>query len=97
MFTISFKSIILPVTLILIILLTLIFYDFLLININKRIDIINSIIITRLINENCLHLNKIYNFPSNLIAIILINYLLLTLVIIVKITNIFYGPLRSIK
>nr|YP_004935241.1 NADH dehydrogenase subunit 6 [Cramptonomyia spenceri]AET13066.1 NADH dehydrogenase subunit 6 [Cramptonomyia spenceri] len=45
--------------------------------------------------ENNLNLNKLYNFPSNLITLLLINYLLLTLIVIVKITNIFYGPLRQ--
>ena len=46
------------------------------------------------IDENSLHLNKLYNFPINLITIILIIYLFLTLIAIVKITNIFEGPLR---
>nr|QXG82955.1 NADH dehydrogenase subunit 6 [Tabanus haysi] len=44
--------------------------------------------------ENSLSLNKLYNFPTNIITLILINYLLLTLIAVVKITNIFYGPLR---
>jgi NADH-ubiquinone oxidoreductase chain 6 len=54
-----------------------------------------SIIITKnLTKENNLILNKIYNFPINLITILLINYLFLTLIATVKITNIFEGPLR---
>lgn len=44
--------------------------------------------------ENSLTLNKLYNFPINLITIILIIYLFLTLIAVVKITNIFEGPLR---
>nr|UOU85380.1 NADH dehydrogenase subunit 6 [Rhamphomyia physoprocta] len=45
-------------------------------------------------NENILNLNKLYNFPTNLLTLLLINYLLISLVAIVKITNMFYGPLR---
>lgn len=44
--------------------------------------------------ENAISLNKLYNFPTNLITIILINYLFLTLVAIVKITDSNQGPLR---
>lgn len=46
------------------------------------------------INENNNNLNKLYNFPTNFITLFIINYLFLTLVIAVKITNFFYGPLR---
>nr|YP_010265780.1 NADH dehydrogenase subunit 6 [Coquillettidia nigricans]UIS24534.1 NADH dehydrogenase subunit 6 [Coquillettidia nigricans] len=49
---------------------------------------------TNLINENWMSLYKIYNFPSNMITILLINYLLLTLLMTVKITKKNYGPLR---
>lgn len=97
MFSISFKFIIMPITAIIILTIILIFYDPLFININKRIDILKMTLTNSIIEENCLNLNKTYNFPSNIVSIILINYLLLTLIIIVKITNIFYGPLRSIK
>lgn len=44
--------------------------------------------------ENSIHLNKLYNFPINLITILLMIYLFFTLVAVVKITNIFEGPLR---
>nr|YP_009185954.1 NADH dehydrogenase subunit 6 [Scaphidium quadrimaculatum]ALO70889.1 NADH deshydrogenase subunit 6 [Scaphidium quadrimaculatum] len=40
-------------------------------------------------------LNKFINFPSNLIMILLMIYLLITLIAIVKITNISMGPLRQ--
>nr|YP_010397548.1 NADH dehydrogenase subunit 6 [Boreoheptagyia brevitarsis]UQJ73457.1 NADH dehydrogenase subunit 6 [Boreoheptagyia brevitarsis] len=46
------------------------------------------------ISENSISLNKLYNFPTNMITILLINYLFLTLIAVVKITNIFEGPLR---
>lgn len=44
--------------------------------------------------ENSLILNKLFNFPINIISILIIIYLFLTLIAIVKITNIFEGPLR---
>lgn len=47
-----------------------------------------------LAQENTINLNKLYNFPTNILTILLINYLFLTLIAAVKITNIFYGPLR---
>lgn len=56
---------------------------------NTSIDEIISILI-----ENSLILNKLYNFPINLITILLIIYLFLTLIAVVKITNVFEGPLR---
>lgn len=55
---------------------------------------INYSLQLRLINENYLSLSKIYNQPNNWIIILLISYLLLTLIIVVKITNLFIGPLR---
>lgn len=50
-----------------------------------------------LLKENSLRLNKLYNYPTNIITILLINYLLITLIAIVKITKLFYGPLRKIN
>nr|YP_001542726.1 NADH dehydrogenase subunit 6 [Anabrus simplex]ABM89646.1 NADH dehydrogenase subunit 6 [Anabrus simplex] len=41
------------------------------------------------------HLIKLYNKPNHLITLMLVNYLFLTLIVIVKITNIFQGPLRQ--
>nr|UFK62191.1 NADH dehydrogenase subunit 6 [Cicindela puritana] len=46
-------------------------------------------------NENLITLNKIYNSPNNMITILLINYLLITLIAVVKITSINIGPLRQ--
>nr|YP_010397600.1 NADH dehydrogenase subunit 6 [Boreoheptagyia zhengi]UQJ73678.1 NADH dehydrogenase subunit 6 [Boreoheptagyia zhengi] len=46
------------------------------------------------VSENTISLSKLYNFPTNLMTILLINYLFLTLIAVVKITNIFEGPLR---
>nr|YP_010700047.1 NADH dehydrogenase subunit 6 [Parasa lepida]WCH63180.1 NADH dehydrogenase subunit 6 [Parasa lepida] len=46
-------------------------------------------------NNNIFSLNKLYNSQTFLLMMILILYLFITLVTVVKITNIFYGPLRS--
>nr|QXJ80266.1 NADH dehydrogenase subunit 6 [Rhodoprasina callantha] len=45
-------------------------------------------------NENKINLNKMYNNYSSMLMMMLIIYLFITLIAIVKITNIFYGPLR---
>nr|AFP47108.1 NADH dehydrogenase subunit 6 [Drosophila melanogaster] len=47
--------------------------------------------------ENSLSLNKLYNFPTNFITILLMNYLLITLIVIVKITKLFKGPIRMMS
>lgn len=46
-------------------------------------------------NENKINLSKLYNNQTFILIIILIIYLFIALVAIVKITNIFYGPIRS--
>nr|YP_010439588.1 NADH dehydrogenase subunit 6 [Daddala brevicauda]UTC33477.1 NADH dehydrogenase subunit 6 [Daddala brevicauda] len=46
-------------------------------------------------NENTINLSKLYNNQTFMIMLMLIIYLFITLITVVKITNIFYGPLRS--
>nr|WGO57896.1 NADH dehydrogenase subunit 6 [Brephallus tramlapensis] len=46
-------------------------------------------------NYTSLPLLKLYNQPTSIITIILALYLFLTLIAVVKITNIFKGPLRQ--
>nr|YP_010326121.1 NADH dehydrogenase subunit 6 [Pareuchaetes insulata]UNP49245.1 NADH dehydrogenase subunit 6 [Pareuchaetes insulata] len=46
-------------------------------------------------NENKMNLSKLYNNQTFMIMLMLIIYLFVTLIAVVKITNIFYGPLRS--
>nr|QWL17538.1 NADH dehydrogenase subunit 6 [Periacma orthiodes] len=45
-------------------------------------------------NENKINLSKLYNNHTFLLMMMMIIYLFITLVAVVKITNIFYGPLR---
>nr|YP_002122322.1 NADH dehydrogenase subunit 6 [Ochrogaster lunifer]CAQ19289.1 NADH dehydrogenase subunit 6 [Ochrogaster lunifer] len=47
--------------------------------------------------ENKINLNKFYNNQTYFMMMMLVIYLFITLIAIVKITNIFYGPLRSSK
>nr|YP_010728460.1 NADH dehydrogenase subunit 6 [Polypedilum yongsanensis]WEF49701.1 NADH dehydrogenase subunit 6 [Polypedilum yongsanensis] len=60
----------------------------------QNLENMNLFLIKNLTLDNTFMLNKMYNFPMNLITILLINYLFLTLIACVKITNIFEGPLR---
>nr|QCF39590.1 NADH dehydrogenase subunit 6 [Zeuzera multistrigata] len=46
-------------------------------------------------NENNINLTKLYNNQTYFLMLIMMIYLFITLVAVVKITNIFYGPLRS--
>nr|AVN67316.1 NADH dehydrogenase subunit 6 [Blaberus discoidalis] len=48
-------------------------------------------------NQLPLPLIKLYNQPTNMITIMLAMYLFLTLIVVVKITNIFEGPLRQMN
>nr|QXP43472.1 NADH dehydrogenase subunit 6 [Camptoloma vanata] len=47
------------------------------------------------INENKINLNKLYNNQTFMMMMMMVIYLFITLIAVVKITNIFYGPLRS--
>nr|UBS93988.1 NADH dehydrogenase subunit 6 [Saperda tetrastigma] len=71
--------------------LLLLFSDFFFFNKMSNIDLINQ-------STNfwfSLTLNKFINWPQNLIFTMMIIYLFITLIMIVKITNINYGPLRQ--
>nr|YP_009236818.1 NADH dehydrogenase subunit 6 [Telchinia serena]AMJ17282.1 NADH dehydrogenase subunit 6 [Telchinia serena] len=46
-------------------------------------------------NEHNFSLTKLYNEQTYLLMFLLIIYLFITLIAVVKITNIFFGPLRS--
>nr|YP_010271038.1 NADH dehydrogenase subunit 6 [Scarites subterraneus]UJY97983.1 NADH dehydrogenase subunit 6 [Scarites subterraneus] len=60
---------------------------------SNLMEMFNNILMLK--NENIKTLNMIYNQPNNIITIMLINYLFLTLIAVVKITDINYGPLRQ--
>jgi hypothetical protein len=58
---------------------------------------INNFNIEQINNNSNFHLslNKYLNYPINKIIYIIIIYLLITLIAVVKITSINYGPLRQ--
>nr|YP_009390966.1 NADH dehydrogenase subunit 6 [Meroptera pravella]ARV87624.1 NADH dehydrogenase subunit 6 [Meroptera pravella] len=46
-------------------------------------------------NENKINLSKLYNNQTFMMMMMMMIYLFITLIAVIKITNIFYGPLRS--
>lgn len=94
-FNFSLKIFINKISLFFIFIFLLYFIDFYLLNFfNKNLEsfkLEDSKILTL---ESRELINKIYNFPRNIITIILIIYLFLCLIAICKIINIFEGPLR---
>nr|UFI48275.1 NADH dehydrogenase subunit 6 [Gymnosoma dolycoridis] len=63
----------------------------------KNLEMKNMYDMNSFILENSLSLNKLYNYSTNLMTILLMNYLLITLIAVVKITKLFKGPLRPIN
>nr|YP_010947381.1 NADH dehydrogenase subunit 6 [Prismosticta microprisma]WGO62403.1 NADH dehydrogenase subunit 6 [Prismosticta microprisma] len=65
-------------------------------NFNKNSEMNNFLNLNLFFNnENKIDLNKLYNNQMSMLMMMLIIYLFITLIAVVKITNIFYGPLRS--
>nr|YP_009487924.1 NADH dehydrogenase subunit 6 [Anopheles antunesi]AWB98183.1 NADH dehydrogenase subunit 6 [Anopheles aff. lutzii B PGF-2018]AWB99158.1 NADH dehydrogenase subunit 6 [Anopheles antunesi]AWB99392.1 NADH dehydrogenase subunit 6 [Anopheles aff. lutzii B PGF-2018]AWB99405.1 NADH dehydrogenase subunit 6 [Anopheles aff. lutzii B PGF-2018]AWB99925.1 NADH dehydrogenase subunit 6 [Anopheles antunesi] len=98
MFSMSFKLVMMSLTIIFFMNILFFIMDKSLIDqfmMNMEMEKLSNI--NNLINENILSLNKMYNFPTNLITLLLINYLFLTLLVTVKITKKFYGPLRPMN
>nr|YP_009420012.1 NADH dehydrogenase subunit 6 [Manticora tibialis]ASN65999.1 NADH dehydrogenase subunit 6 [Manticora tibialis] len=97
MFNLSIKLMIMAMTMSIIMISMLLIMDYMInIPLFKNIDFIELINQMNLLkNENIQTLNKIYNIPNNLITLILINYLFLTLIAVVKITDVKNGPLRQ--
>nr|YP_009487859.1 NADH dehydrogenase subunit 6 [Culex mollis]AWB98950.1 NADH dehydrogenase subunit 6 [Culex mollis] len=98
MFSMSFKLTFISIMMIFLFLIISYFFDNSLmenfIKNNESIQLFNK---NNLYYENFLSLNKMYNFPTNLITLLLINYLFLTLLVTVKITKKNYGPLRPMN
>nr|WGO57922.1 NADH dehydrogenase subunit 6 [Episymploce forficula] len=89
MFFLSTKMIIFSTTMFLILIIT--FSNLKLSNIQNQEMITFLSMNNPLINS----LTKLYNQPTGIITILLASYLFLTLIAVVKITNIFKGPLRQ--
>nr|WKU83880.1 NADH dehydrogenase subunit 6 [Cheilosia albitarsis] len=96
MFSFSMKMTSIMLINFIIFMLIIFFMDKMILMFNSMNNEMTSIInINSYITENALNLNKLYNYPINMITIMLINYLLITLIATVKITKLFQGSLRS--
>lgn len=95
-FTFSTKLLLISLTILIIIIIIIFIIDKNLLIHYKNIEIKSISQLNTYIIENSLSLNKLYNYPTNLITILLINYLFITLIAVVKITKLFKGPLRPI-
>nr|YP_009759751.1 NADH dehydrogenase subunit 6 [Phauda flammans]QIQ56362.1 NADH dehydrogenase subunit 6 [Phauda flammans] len=60
---------------------------------NSDMELMNNFLFFN--NENKINLSKLYNQQTHFLMIMLMIYLFITLVAVVKIINIFYGPIRS--
>nr|QQH14399.1 NADH dehydrogenase subunit 6 [Metallus mai] len=89
------KKIILMVMLLMLILMIISKMKFYLMFNNELINIMNMEMENNLFLK--MSMNKLYNKPTNWMMIMMINYLLLTLLIVVKIININMGPLRKLS
>nr|YP_009939484.1 NADH dehydrogenase subunit 6 [Eristalis cerealis]QNV48725.1 NADH dehydrogenase subunit 6 [Eristalis cerealis] len=98
MFALSMKMTLISIISLFILMMMMFFMDkmlssFNLMN-NEMISITN---LNSYMSENSLNLIKLYNYPSNMITILLVNYLLITMIASIKITKLFYGPIRSMN
>nr|QTC08224.1 NADH dehydrogenase subunit 6 [Chauliodes pectinicornis] len=94
LFTFSMKSVFMNFVLLLTIFLSLLFIYQYMNLMNSDMSFLTSFIFNK---ENNIELTKLYNFPTMYLTLMLINYLFLTLIIVVKITNINQGPLRQLN
>uniref|UniRef100_A0AB39A5V3 NADH-ubiquinone oxidoreductase chain 6 n=1 Tax=Senometopia prima TaxID=3234324 RepID=A0AB39A5V3_9MUSC len=94
MFSLSIKLMFTSIIMFMLLLFIMIFMDKNLLMSYKNLEILSNFNLNSYIMENSLSINKLYNFPTNLLNILLMNYLLITLIAIVKITKLFKGPLR---
>nr|YP_009660987.1 NADH dehydrogenase subunit 6 [Eristalinus aeneus]QCT09751.1 NADH dehydrogenase subunit 6 [Eristalinus aeneus] len=96
MFTLSMKMTIIFIISLMTLMTIIFFMDKTLMTFNSMNNEMNSISnLNSYISENSLNLIKLYNYPTNMITILLINYLLITMIASIKITKLFYGPIRS--
>nr|WBR65701.1 NADH dehydrogenase subunit 6 [Layahima sp. 2 YZ-2022a]WBR65714.1 NADH dehydrogenase subunit 6 [Layahima sp. 2 YZ-2022a] len=94
LFSFSMKSFFISIITLSLLISALLFLDNSLL-ITNSLEMIKMSPESNLFSENEINLIKLYNNPTMNITIMMINYLLLTLVVVVKITNINYGPLRQ--
>nr|YP_010564328.1 NADH dehydrogenase subunit 6 [Parapediasia teterrellus]UYX62351.1 NADH dehydrogenase subunit 6 [Parapediasia teterrellus] len=73
------------------------FYNLKWLNLNINNSEMNNFLNTFLFfnNENKINLSKLYNNQTYMMMMMMMIYLFICLIAVIKITNIFYGPLRS--
>nr|YP_002229149.1 NADH dehydrogenase subunit 6 [Ascaloptynx appendiculata]ACH89998.1 NADH dehydrogenase subunit 6 [Ascaloptynx appendiculata] len=94
LFSFSMMSMFVSIILMTVMMLTLMMSDQFMLFINS-LEMIEFSQKSNIFYENEFSLIKLYNNPTMNITIMVMNYLLLTLIVVVKITNINYGPLRQ--
>nr|YP_010022846.1 NADH dehydrogenase subunit 6 [Sarcophaga shnitnikovi]QOP39694.1 NADH dehydrogenase subunit 6 [Sarcophaga shnitnikovi] len=94
MFTFSIKLMIMAITMFMLSIFILIIVDKNILTQYTNTEIKSIFDMNSYIMENSMSLMKLYNYPTNLLTIVLMNYLLITLIAVVKITKLFKGPLR---
>nr|YP_010968364.1 NADH dehydrogenase subunit 6 [Isomyia nebulosa]WNO18612.1 NADH dehydrogenase subunit 6 [Isomyia nebulosa] len=94
MFSFSIKLLMISSLMFLSMMMIFIFIDKNLLMQYKNLELKSIYNLNTYIMENSLSLNKLYNYPTNILTILLMNYLLITLIAVVKITKLFKGPLR---
>nr|YP_010693851.1 NADH dehydrogenase subunit 6 [Tachina punctocincta]WCD42081.1 NADH dehydrogenase subunit 6 [Tachina punctocincta] len=94
MFSLSIKLMMISLLIIFIMMTSMYFMDKNLLMQYKNLEMNSIYNMNSYIMENSLSLNKLYNYPTNIMTILLMNYLLITLIAVVKITKLFKGPLR---
>nr|YP_009560406.1 NADH dehydrogenase subunit 6 [Peckia australis]QAB06060.1 NADH dehydrogenase subunit 6 [Peckia australis] len=94
MFSFSIKLMIMTISFFFLSIIVLFFMDKNILLQYSNMEIKSIFEMNSYIMENSMSLNKLYNYPTNLLTIMLMNYLLITLIAVVKITKLFKGPLR---
>nr|WBR65675.1 NADH dehydrogenase subunit 6 [Layahima sp. 3 YZ-2022a] len=94
LFSFSVKSLFISIIMLSLLTIIFMFMDNLML-ITNNLEMIKMSPESNLFSENEINLIKLYNNPTMNITIMMINYLLLTLIVVVKITNINHGPLRQ--
>nr|YP_009104325.1 NADH dehydrogenase subunit 6 [Aedes notoscriptus]AIV00382.1 NADH dehydrogenase subunit 6 [Aedes notoscriptus] len=97
MFSMSFKLLFTTMIMLMIFMFLFFFMDTSIMEQFINNNEMNMFFFNSFLPENIIELNKMYNFPTNLITLMLINYLFLTLLVTVKITKKNYGPLRPMN
>nr|WRK67348.1 NADH dehydrogenase subunit 6 [Halter nutans] len=96
LFSMSMKWMILSTLIVIFMTMSFFFIDQMMLN-HNNFEMINNEKLNLFLSEDENNLIKLYNNPTMNITIMMMNFLLLTLIIIVKITKISHGPLRQMN